>query len=1279
MRVICIGVIVLSALSMVAQAPPAHTYFDSPLIIEDGADIIDSTDYALPDTVPELFLTGNKSGNWYRIIGDGYYFTYFTKELLNSGAYTSRESNIVNGEIIPLSSWDDNLIIRMEPGLTKQYYLAPSSTTRRLIYRIRRNDYIPNNPYDHVEDAQCFNVNECVSASTKFSTPSEGASQSNSFTDDVDVYYKFTAISSAVFHEVGSPGIPKYEIYSDLNQSDSKRIHGERNANGLKYLVETDSTYYVRFRATDPFDTTVIDLCLVEYDAAIHEEQDNFQCSDARILESHNGSSYTMYIDTISSREELLENCEEPSLSAGQWYQLSEKDTVYNYTLFIDTSRTKIHAFTGSCGSLTCLNNFNYENIYTVSRITFTIDTGESIFFYLEQLDTTLLEPSIFFHGVPAEKGEICEDAISVVNDTTLSIDFSDAVFNFNSCTHQTEKEKWISILGDGRRVVFYQNTLSDLHIYEGTCESLECMMISRGVTEYLQTEVGKEYKVAVSDPVTFFPAQPLILDIEYFDPPINETYENAILIGCGDSISRNFDAVARGVPCLNTTKLWYELAPSESIYNIHLLPSHSVSGTIYTETENGIECESAISFRERLNVTVKGGEKKYLAISPVGTNSSFTPTFELTLSCVQPAINNEFEDAQNISCDEPVQARTNNASSSDQRCGSDYPYDNLWYKIIGSDKIYSVERIENSHNRFTLYQKSEEGNVECIGWPSVYVPGKDTLYISGSSPGYQGDTLMFKMNCTSMAINRSSDLSKSVVCGASTSLDFFDYQDSLSIPSGKIDAWYDIHPSGQVLSIHPNGGSSIEKHIYRKVNGTLEEVSYTSITHIELPDTTSEYLVQFVSTNERSTLNFAINCLQAAANGSSCTAKELSCQDTINLDGNLRVLTSPECNEPGLPKGYWYQLNGSHRGMLTSINSSIRNPIIIGKNEQGFDTVGINNGYVEMEFAYFDLEEGKEYFLVFPEGTRSQQLYYECLSNVASNSSDSPVPFTEWQSCNQERYLLTQEDSVGPGTPLCSNQINYGPDYWFEYISTPEGTVDVEIAYQYGYYHLELYNVDGSPISCVTPISSTDDYPYYTDRYVYENLVSNKKYLLKVVNQDIDLLFSICSNYECNDYSESLAHESELVMCPEVLQRVSLPAQDEEFSYSISSNSLVDSIDNKNVYFKYQSGFEKDTAILMIENYCGDTNEKTYIISESDPSFCSFADCGRKSIFIDDELLDTGLTPSYIRVKEKIQGQFNLSSQDLYLQAGEEVTLFPGTSVNDQTLLEISIEGCDE
>lgn len=180
-------------------------------------------------------------------------------------------------------------------------------------------------------------------------------------------------------------------------------------------------------------------------------------------------------------------------------------------------------------------------------------------------------------------------------------------------------------------------------------------------------------------------------------------------------------------------------------------------------------------------------------------------------------------------------------------------------------------------------------------------------------------------------------------------------------------------------------------------------------------------------------------------------------------------------------------------------------------------------------------------------------------------------------------------------------------------------------------------------------------------------------------MNQDFEFLFSICSSYECNDYSESLAHESELVMCPEVLQRVSLPAQDEEFSYSISSNSLVDSIDKKNGYFKYQSGFEKDTALLLIENYCGDTYEKRYIISESDPSFCSFADCGRKSIFIDDELLNTGLTPSYIRVKEKIQGQFNLSSQDLYLQAGEEVILFPGTSVNNQTLLEISIEECVE
>ena len=496
MRVMYLIVFVLGTLSMYAQTPPTHTYFETPLIIEDGDNIIDSTDYSIAE--------GATAGNWYQVLGNDTKYSYLTRDIIGtSGPFQTKAVAVNEGMVTNLDSWDNRRVIKMSPGLDLRFRIAHFVNYQTLKIRITRKDYTPNNAYDDIENAQSFTINECIEVSTALSTPSEVQFQ-NGFENDVDVFYKFIATTDTIFDAQSYPSLPPYAIYTDPNKPGFQKIAARRSSLGDRYIVQRDSTYYVRITSRDPFDTAKKVICLEEYNSNIHKEQDNYECGDARELELVN-IGYRMFLNTFISREEIIESCEEPLISIGQWYQLNERDTTYNYTLYIDTSRTKIHAFTGECGALQCFDKFNYEDVYDFSIITFSVKSGERLLFYLEAIDPLLLEPSVSFIGFPSGEADICEEAIPVVGDTTLSIDFEDAGFSFNSCTEDNDVDKWLTLLGDGRRVIFYANTITEIQIYEGSCESLECKMTSRGISEYLQTENGVEYKIRVSDPVLLF------------------------------------------------------------------------------------------------------------------------------------------------------------------------------------------------------------------------------------------------------------------------------------------------------------------------------------------------------------------------------------------------------------------------------------------------------------------------------------------------------------------------------------------------------------------------------------------------------------------------------------------------------------------------------------------------------------------------------------------------------------------------------------------------------
>ena len=114
-------------------------------------------------------------------------------------------------------------------------------------------------------------------------------------------------------------------------------------------------------------------------------------------------------------------------------------------------------------------------------------------------------------------------------------------------------------------------------------------------------------------------------------------------------------------------------------------------------------------------------------------------------------------------------------------------------------------------------------------------------------------------------------------------------------------------------------------------------------------------------------------------------------------------------------------------------------------------------------------------------------------------------------------------------------------------------------------------------------------------------------------------------------------------------------------------------------MYLQYPKGFEVDTTLLTISNYCEEDFEKPIIVKEAHPSLCILFDCAISSLYINDQLLISDDVPSIIKASETIEGDFSLRAMDLYLKAGHEVILHPGASVGNRAQLEVVIEGCDE
>lgn len=370
---------------------------------------------------------------------------------------------------------------------------------------------------------------------------------------------------------------------------------------------------------------------------------------------------------------------------------------------------------------------------------------------------------------------------------------------------------------------------------------------------------------------------------------------------------------------------------------------------------------------------------------------------------------------------------------------------------------IYNPENTGSSFSYPVLHKKTDDGVIECSGDFSSYLPDNDTLYISTSYLGINEDSTMLTIFCESMALNRTADHSIPIACGDTKVLDFFNYQDSLSVRSGLTDAWYSIRPSDQVLSINSNRYSAVEIHIYRKVGDVLSEVSYTDEFNILLPDTTSEYLLQMVSNSVNKELWFEVRCLQSASNNSICTALEVNCQDTIIVDGNLRLLEVPACTTSDMPYGYWYKLNGDNRVRISTLGLYLGDLTLISKSATSYDTIEMTYGYLGQEFGYFDMEGGKEYFLYYEEGTISLELVFECYENVPTNSVEEPVPFINGNVCYEGNYFLSTEESHQVDSSLCSGFPHYQSNYWFEYITSPHGELDIEVSHN-EFFDMELY-----------------------------------------------------------------------------------------------------------------------------------------------------------------------------------------------------------------------------
>ena len=674
---------------------------------------------------------------------------------------------------------------------------------------------------------------------------------------------------------------------------------------------------------------------------------------------------------------------------------------------------------------------------------------------------------------------------------------------------------RWYTIIGTGESITIDPSSapfLPAIFVYTGDCDNLTC--IDDNYDPFLEStfsfasEVGITYFILI---LSEFAGEEGSFEIEVSCNPLepNDLCENPIPLTCpsrvsGDLNFASFDieAPSCGFSFHQGNGIWYSFIGTGQIITLDVQNSFFIPIIlVYTQDCDNLDCVDDFydPFTNPVFSFVSSPGVEYL-IQIASELSGNESSFDLVISCSDPASNDLCENPISLTCPSTISGDLTSASFDNNAptCGFAFHEGNgIWYTIMGTGEVINLE-VQNSIF-FPIIQVYTQdcNNLDCVD--DFYDPFINPIFSFVSSPGVEyliqiaselsGDESSFDLliSCSDPASNDECITPVEVMCGELISGDLILASNDPEIPicgfgdgSGN-DLWYVIEGTGDIITLDVIFSEFFQGiYVYTGSCTNLFCVDdnydpFTDPTFSFLAEVGTTYLINVGSefAGESGAFEMQISCQSPPENNDCLGALELICNTTVTAD---LTIASPEDNpfDCGFGSsgnnGLWYTIEGNGDIITLEIQNSGFLPLIYVYTGDCNNLSCVDDNYdpfLNPSFT-FASAQGVEYLILITtesfEIASTFDLVMTCQEAALNNFCDFPLQLDCGSNITGDLLVATPDIA-----PVCGFALGEGAGLWYTITGNDE-LITIEVSDQSFDPGIFVYEQGCNDLECIDP-----------------------------------------------------------------------------------------------------------------------------------------------------------------------------------------------------------------
>jgi len=658
---------------------------------------------------------------------------------------------------------------------------------------------------------------------------------------------------------------------------------------------------------------------------------ENNSCEGAREVEI--GTTYTY--DHVSAYPSQDTSCNVrgylSETTNDTWYQFIGTGNLISFEDLDEFRSTPVSMLSGSCDNYECPTKISLGG-----KDAWQTEAGKRYFLRImhnrhENLQFQLQE-------VTPPDNDDCINATSFALGDTVTVTLENSISSESTCNFGFGHDVWYEFTGNGKNVRFQflpTQQYPFLFAMKGDCNELVCLPLTQETfnTYSMATEEGVSYYFSIYSNNSNIDFTNLRFTTSSFDPVVNDEYEDAIIVACGDSICATLenalaDRVYNG---RSGPSVWFKIIGTDEFYPIE--PEYK-NFSLNAQVKYFIERNNQL---ESYNYSFQTGpffEKDSTYYINVYT-TNVIDSFELKLDCLAAVPNDICADATLINfADTTAGTILYTFNDTNDGCSNSEfstPAD-IWYVIEGDDNLYDFhfER-DASTPTFSIFS----GSCQALSCEEQVGRFNDDLAITRRLFLQQGEPYYIKIHGRAnigfkfywekveIAENDMCNGAIPISCGMETSMSLdFATEDEFICGEQHYEnkgIWFQLSGDNKYYEFnfpqvdHQNIRDQVNPSLYLGDCGNLTCANDLMIAYdrkfVLFAEAGKNYYFLFYDLNP---VAFSVNCFEPESNDDYENAVELECD--VEYSGyafDISYTPIPDCIHENKDQDLWYSIVG--------------------------------------------------------------------------------------------------------------------------------------------------------------------------------------------------------------------------------------------------------------------------------------------------------------------------------------------------------------------------------